>query len=157
MKAFLWNIALAAIWAFASGDLSPANFGIGFALGFAVLWLARGLLGVTGYFGRIPYLLELIVFFFWELLIANLRVAFDVVTPRHHMRPGIIALPLDAETDLEITLLANMISLTPGTLSLDVSADRKTLFIHSMYISDLERDKQQLKSGFERRLLRVLR
>ena len=157
MSAFVWNVALAAMWAFASVDLSPGNFAVGYAVGFGALWLARDLLGETTYFARIPRLVGFLAYFLWELLLANLRVAYDVVTPRHHMRPGIIALPLDARTDLEITLLANVISLTPGTLSLDVSADRRVLYIHSMYIGDVENDKRKLKQGFERRILELLR
>lgn len=49
------------------------------------------------------------------------------------MKPGVIALPLSARTEMEITLVANLISLTPGTLSLDVSDDRKVLYIHAMF------------------------
>jgi multicomponent Na+:H+ antiporter subunit E len=84
-------------------------------------------------------------------------VAFDVVTPRNYMKPGIIGIPLDAETDLEITLLANFITLTPGTLSLDVSTDKKTLYIHAMYVEDKEAFIRSIKDGFERRLLDILR
>jgi multicomponent Na+:H+ antiporter subunit E len=75
------------------------------------------------------------------------------------MRPGIIAIPLDARTDLEITLLANLITLTPGTLSLDVSADRRVLYVHVMYIDndDIEAVRRSIKDGFERRVLEVLR
>ena len=104
-----------------------------------------------------PRLMELLVYFLWELLVANLRVALDVVTPRHRMRPGIIAVPLDAKSDGEITLLANLLTLTPGSLSLGVSADRRTLFVHSMYIRSVEHEKQSIKNGLERRLLKVLR
>lgn len=95
--------------------------------------------------------------FLWEVLLANLRLAYDVVTPRYHMRPGIIALPLDAETDVEITLLANLISLTPGSLSLEVSADHKVLYIHAMYIDDVHAVQQRLKRSFERRVIEVTR
>jgi multicomponent Na+:H+ antiporter subunit E len=157
MTAFLWNIGLAAVWALAVGALTLGNLLIGFAFGYVVLWLVRRPLGTAEYCVRIPQLVEFMLYFLWELLKANLRVAFDVVTPRHYMRPGILALPLDAESDMEITLLANTISLTPGTLSLDVSPDRKTLYLHHMYISDRERQIQAIKSGFERRLLRLLR
>jgi multicomponent Na+:H+ antiporter subunit E len=73
------------------------------------------------------------------------------------MRPGVVALPLEAKTDGEITLLAGLITLTPGTLSLDVSADRKFLYVHSMYIDDPEREKERLKRRFEKRLLEMLR
>jgi multicomponent Na+:H+ antiporter subunit E len=88
---------------------------------------------------------------------SNLRVARDVLTPKQYMRPGVVALPLEAKTDGEITLLAGLITLTPGTLSLDVSADRKFLYVHSMYIDDPEREKERLKRRFEKRLLEMLR
>ena len=157
MTAFLWNLFLAAVWALASGEFSLTNLVIGFVLGYAALRLGRNVLHSSSYAARVPRLIEFVLFFLWELLLANLRVAYDVLTPTHHMRPGIIAFPLDASTDGEITLLANLISLTPGTLSLDVSADRKTLFIHSMYLRDAESEKRRIKTGIERRLLELLR
>ncbi len=100
---------------------------------------------------------EFILFFIWDLILANLRVAWDVITPRGYKRPGVIAIPLDARTDLEITLLANFITLTPGTLSLDVSADRSLLYIHAMFIDDPDTLRREIKQGLERRLLEVLR
>ena len=74
-----------------------------------------------------------------------------------HGRPAILAIPLDVKTDLEITAFANLITLTPGTLSLEVSEDRKTLYIHAMYVDDINLFKERLKKGLERRLLQVLR
>jgi multicomponent Na+:H+ antiporter subunit E len=84
-------------------------------------------------------------------------VAYDVITPKMYMTPGIVRMPLDAKTDLEITLLANIISLTPGTLSLDVSDDKKVLYIHAMYITNRQSFIDGIKLGFERRLLSILR
>lgn len=101
---------------------------------------------------RLPYLVAFIGYFIWELVRSNIRVAWDVITITHYMKPGILAVPLEAETNLEITLLANFISLTPGTLSLDVSSDHKVLFVHAMYLTDIDDFK-----AVERRLLRVLR
>jgi multicomponent Na+:H+ antiporter subunit E len=100
---------------------------------------------------------EFLLYILWETLLANLRVARDVITPSYYTRPGIIALPLDAETDTEITWLANLLSLTPGTLSLDLSEDRKELYVHVMFLHDVDKVKEQIKSGFERRLLELLR
>jgi multicomponent Na+:H+ antiporter subunit E len=107
---------------------------------------------IVRFASKLLALFVLIVYFIWEVIRANLRVAFDVLTLKHYMRPGILAIPLEAKTNLEITVLANMISLTPGTLSLDVSSDRKVLYVHAMYLEEPEEFKR-----FERRLLRVLR
>jgi multicomponent Na+:H+ antiporter subunit E len=111
------------------------------------------------YFKKLPLGAGLVLYFLKELILASLRVTYDVLTPTHHMNPGIIALPLDATSDLEITLLANMITLTPGTLSLDVSDDKKTLYIHEVYImnGDIEAKKREIKNGFERRILKLTR
>jgi multicomponent Na+:H+ antiporter subunit E len=86
-----------------------------------------------------------------------LRVARDVVTRKTYRRPGIVAVPLDAKTDAEITVLALFISLTPGTLAIDVSDDRKVLYVHEMFITDPEEVRRQLKAGFERYVLALLR
>jgi multicomponent Na+:H+ antiporter subunit E len=157
MISFVWNMLLAIVWAFAIGEITLGNIVIGFALGYLVLWLGGDLLGSTWYCARVRRVADFLLFFVWEVLVANVRVAYDVLTPTFHMRPGIIALPLDARTDGEITLLANFISLTPGSLSLEVSPDRKFLYVHVMYLGDPEAEKKRLKDGFERRLLEVLR
>lgn len=108
-------------------------------------------------FRRVPALLRFVLFFLWELWLANLRVARDVLTPGYSMRPAVLAVALTARTDLEITLLANLISLTPGTLSLDVSTDRRMLYIHAMYVDDPEDYRRYIQHEFERRLLEVFR
>ncbi|REK18424.1 MAG: Na+/H+ antiporter subunit E [Planctomycetota bacterium] len=154
---FLWNLLLALAWAFAVGVPSTGNLLLGFALGWGVLWLGRSILGSGDYTRRIAKIAEFAVFFAWKLLVANIRVARDVLTVKNYMQPAILAVPLDARTDAEIVLLANLISLTPGTLSLDVSHDRRFLYVHSMYTDDPEQAKLQLKQGFERRVLEVLR
>lgn len=159
MSMFLWNILLALTWAALSGNFTAGSFAIGFGLGYLVLWMAQRVLGRSKYFVKVHQALRFALFFLWELVLANLRVAYDVVTPTHHSRPGVIAIPLDAKTDLEITMLANLITLTPGTLSLDVSADRQFLYIHAMYIDndDIDAVRRKIKNGFERRLLELLR
>ncbi len=79
-------------------------------------------------------------------------------SPLQSMRTGIVAVPMEHDlTDLEITTLANLISLTPGTLTLDVSADRRVLFVHAMDASDPEEVRREVKQGFERRVRGLLR
>jgi multicomponent Na+:H+ antiporter subunit E len=106
---------------------------------------------------KVWLVVELTLYFLWELFRANLRVARDVVTPKHYKRPGVVAVPLDVRTSSEITLLACLITLTPGTLSLDVSRDRSVLYIHEMFITDPDDVRRSVKEGFERRVLEVFR
>lgn len=158
---FLWNILLAFAWVMLFGKFTLVNLMLGFILGYLALLLlvAGGVVQQQSYVIKLPKVVSFAGFFIWELTLANLKIAHDVLTPTHHMVPGVIGIPLEARTDAEITLLANLISLTPGTLSLDVSSDRKTLYIHAMYIDegDIEEQRRKLKDGFERRLLEIMR
>ncbi len=157
MNGFLWNILLAVVWAAITGDFAPGNLILGFALGFLLLFVTRRMTGTGDYARKLGQALLLLAYFFWELLLSNLRVASDVLRPRLHLRPGVVAVPLDASTDAEIVLLANLITITPGSLSLDVSADRRTLYLHVMTFEDPEAVRHKVKEGFERRILAVTR
>ncbi len=157
MGAVLWNIILALIWVAATGVISFANLAAGFLLGAIILFFTRRVVGAPNYFRRIRQVISLVLFFFWELILSNLRVAYEVLTPGLQFQPGIVAIPLEAKTDAEITLLSNMITLTPGSLSLDVSGDRKVLYLYIMNIKDVEEARKSIKDGFERRLLAAMR
>ncbi len=155
---FLTNILLTIIWVFLTGSFEVVNFVFGFIVTFLILWIISSKDSQTEkYFKLIPKLISFIFFFLWEVIKANIQVAYEVITPQNKMKPGIVALPLDAKTDTEITLLANLITLTPGTLSLDVSEDKKVLYIHAMYVYDKQEFINEIKNGFERKLLGILR
>lgn len=157
MIALIWNIALALIWMALTGSFTGANLVLGFVLGYLVIAMTLGRKpAVRKYLVKVPQFFGFVGYFFWELLLSNLKVAYDVLTPTHHMCPGVIAMPLDAVSDAEITIVANLISLTPGTLSLDVSTDKKVLYIHVMYLDDRESVIQSIKV-LEARALQVLR
>jgi len=157
MTFLLWNIVLALSWAGLTEEVTAMNLTVGFVLGFVILFVTRRLLRPSRYFPKVRQIFDLAAVFTWELLRANLRIAYEVITPTHYMKPGVVAIPLDVETDAEITLLANLITLTPGTLSLDVSQDRRVLYIHAMYVDDVEELRRSIKNGFEKRVMEVLR
>lgn len=153
---FLSNILLTFVWVALTGDFSFENYLFGFFLNFHILWLITIGRKRSKYFLIVPKVIILLVYFLYELIKANIEVAYEVITPKFKMTPGIIMVPLDIKSDIGITMLANMISLTPGTLSLDVSNDKKVLFVHAMYIKDREKFIRGIKNGFERRILEVL-
>ena len=156
MNAFSWNLVLALIWASVSGEFSLFTLTVGFVLGYLILGFAlRDVPGFAQYGRKVPKVLLLLLLFLRDLVLSNLRVAYDVLTPTHYMNPAVVAIPLDAKTEGAITILANMISLTPGTLSMDVSSDRKVLYLHVMYLDNEEDLKRQIKS-LETRIIEIL-
>ena len=156
MKPVLWNVLLALFWAVATGAFTFTNLLLGFGVGLMILAAAQRAGGPENYLAACWRWIDLAAFFIWELFVANLRVAYDVLTPGHQMRAGVVAVPLDARTNAEIVVLTSLISLTPGTLCLDISSDRKELFIHSMYIDEVDAFRRSIKEGLERRVLRAM-
>ncbi len=158
-------IILTILWACLVGEFSWANLGVGFAISLLILFIASRSMG-TSYiqFGRSGNILRrtailgyFIAFFLKELVIASLTVFRSVVSPFSFLQPGIVAVPLDLKTSAEITLLANLITLTPGTLSLDVSTDKKVLYVHTIRMDDPESFRISIKDGFEKRVMEVMR
>jgi multicomponent Na+:H+ antiporter subunit E len=96
--------------------------------------------------------LALAAFFAWELLIANLRVAADVLWGNSRIRPAVVAIPLDITTDGEILLLSMLINITPGSVTIDLSDDRRTLYVHVMHMKSADETRREIKEGFERRV-----
>lgn len=97
---------------------------------------------------------RLVGLFFYELAMSVKDVAITVLNPRRPIQSAILAVPLDLKSDAGITLLANMITLTPGTTSLHVSKDRKTLYCHVLHASN--ESVRQIKDGFEKSVKQVL-
>lgn len=157
MTLFLANILLAVAWGAMTGSFDALNLAFGFVLGAFALALIREQLGTDGYFGRGYRVIGLIWLFLKELVKSAVKVAVTVLTPKLDLKPGIIAFPLSLERDIEITLLANLITLTPGTLSIDVSDDRKTLYVHCIDVPDVDAAIADIRDGFERRIQEVFR
>lgn len=158
MQHFLLNIGLAAVWGALMGSFDAVTLAAGFLVGYVVLWAVQPALGPSAYVIGVWRALAFVVFYLAELVWSSVEVAVDVCRPRLRMRPGVVDIPLRARTDAEITVLANLISLTPGTLSLDVSADRRILYVHAM---DLDEGPDALRAdvrdALESRVLTLLR
>ncbi|AXS39924.1 Na+/H+ antiporter subunit E [Breoghania sp. L-A4] len=158
MGLFLINILLAAAWGAVTGSFSPLSLVFGFVLGAAVLYMIREQIGTGGYFVRSWRVFILVWTFIYELVLSAVRVAKIVCTPDlSTLQPGIIAYPLTVDRDFEITLLANLITLTPGTLTVDVSEDRKVLYVHCIDVPDPEATITDIREAFERKILEAFR
>lgn len=162
LDTLLLNVLLGLAWVALTGDFSPENFVGGLVLGYlAVRLLYRGRTGQT-YLLSVRKLIGFIAFFTWQVIKANVSMLITVIAATFsrrtkRMRPAVIAIPLDIERDLSITLLANVITLTPGTLTLDVSDDKHVLYVHTVYVpEDIEAFRREIKNGFEKRIKDLL-
>ncbi len=153
---FFLNVILALAWCLLHDEISLRQFVIGFLVGLlAMLFFPRSFHQERRYFRKAALSVRLVLFFVKELLIANWTVVRQVLALKLAIRPGIVAYPLSLQNDVLITLLANMITLTPGTLSVEVAPDRQFLFIHFLDVDDVEEEIRIIKDGFERYLLLI--
>ena len=149
----LGSILLALAWAALQGEITLANLLAGYALGCVILaLLARGGVMPSTLTSRMGHAAGLAGFFVWELVLANVRVAADVLRPRTTIQPAVLAIPLDVTTDGEILLLSMLINITPGSVTIDLSEDRRILYVHVMHMVSAEASRREIKEGFERRV-----
>lgn len=158
MTYFAMNLLLALLWA-ALQAFRPLDMVGGFVISYALIWLTRDWLGENArrYTRRVPVFLGFLIYYFRELLTSTVGVIQDLFSDQSTLKPGIIALPLDATTDLEIVLLNNLLIFTPGTLGVHLSEDRAILYVHILNVPDADDARHKIKNGLERRLLEVMR
>lgn len=150
----LLNLLLALAWMALTGEFDPLNFAAGFLLGYLMLRLLQRPEDPKNYFQRAALIIHFAFFYLKELFIANLRVAGTVLSRKMQMTPAVVAIPLEAKSGLSISLLSNLITLTPGSLTLDISADCSVLYVHTMYADDIDEFRLGIKD-LERRVLEV--
>jgi multicomponent Na+:H+ antiporter subunit E len=153
----LLNVFLAFLWMFLQVSFSAQTFVIGYLLGLIVMIGMRRFFKDRFYLHRVWAVTYLFLLFLKELVKANIDVIKLVLRPKLNIRPGIFALETELKSDWEVTLLANLITLTPGTLVVDVSDDNKTLYIHAIDIADVGETVDSIKDSFEKAIMEVSR
>lgn len=151
----LMNILIAVMWMFMQSSYTIGSFIFGYIIGLFALFILRRFLVSEFYLRRVWAFVKLIMLFIVELIKANIDVVKVVLKPRLNHKPGIIAVQTNLETNLEITLLAALISLTPGTVAMDFSDDSKTIYIHALDAPDKDEFIDDIHNSFERAIMEV--
>lgn len=149
------NLIIAMLWMFLSESYSPVSFLIGFIIGAILLFIFNRFFTGTFYLVRIYKVFVLCLIFIRELILSNIDIVKYVYKRQLDFEPGIFSMPIDVKKNWEITLLANLITLTPGTLSVAISEDRSQLFIHAMHIDTKEAAINDIKNTFEKAIMEV--
>lgn len=156
-RQIILNIIIAILWMFLQETYDFIHFLIGYIIGIGLLFLLNRFIPDEFYFKRVWAMIKLLLLFNKELILANVDVVKMVYSPKMEMQPGIIAFPTELKTNWEITLLANLISLTPGTLSVEISHDNAFIYIHAMDLPDTDETIGQIKNTFEKTIMEVTR
>lgn len=153
----LLNLLIAVIWMFLYNDGSASRFTVGYLIGALFIGVFNRFWPHDFYLKKAWAVVRLLALFMKELFLAGWAVIRQILRPRLNVRPGIFALETRLQSDWEVTLLACLITLTPGTLTLDVSRDGRILYIHAMNIEDAALLSEQIKGSFEQAIMEVTR
>ncbi|WP_010273207.1 Na+/H+ antiporter subunit E [Paenibacillus senegalensis] len=153
----LINFIIAFTWMFLHNDWSSSTFVVGYVIGIGIIWILRRFWPGELYLVRLWAALKLLLLFIRELILSCWTVIKQVLQPRMTNRPGIFAYSTSLKTNWEITLPSCLISLTPGTLTLEVSSNNKTLYIHAMDVKEVESLTSQIRGTFEKAIMEVTR
>jgi multicomponent K+:H+ antiporter subunit E len=156
----VWTVLLTLTWLSLNGSASPGQVLIGLALGLGLPYAMQGFWPPTPRksprsiraFGRALAFGALVA---WDVVVANLQVARAVVSPLDRLRPGFAVVPLELEDPRAISVLAHAITLTPGTVTVDVAPDGRSLLVHALDMPDPEAAVRQIKERYERRVREI--
>jgi len=169
MTLFFLNLFIATTWLFLSPKPSINSFIIGFIIGFIMIALLKPIFAKSiylkteslitdGYIKRSLALFYFVIWFTYEFLVANAKIAWAVLTlPNEKIEPNIITLDITKLTTFEIIILTQCITLTPGTTSVHVSEDQNTLHVHAFDARDPSGVRSEIKNGLERKILAFTR
>ncbi len=129
---------LTVVWVTLWEALSWANVTGGVVMAVVVLYLLPPREARTSVGFRSLAAAKLLLYFLWELLVASSQVIWEIITPQDHTRPAVVSVQTRSTVPGHITAVANMVSLTPGTLSLEIDHDTRTIYIHVLHLDSFE-------------------
>lgn len=151
----LLNFILAFTWMFILNTFNASSFIIGWLLGLLLIVMMRRFFPGPLYIRRIWAIIKLVMLFMKELWLANVQVFMLIIKPKLDIQPAIFRYPTRLTNDWEITLLSSLITLTPGTVVMNVSEDKKTLYVHTLHVDDIEEAVSSIRDSFEKAILEV--
>lgn len=149
------SLALWLIWLLLNNTVAPGHILLGAFLAIFIPWFSAAFWQEQVQVRRPWLLTKFVCVVIYEILVANIVVAKLILSRQDKLQPGFLHVPLDLTSPLAISLLANTISLTPGTVTCDLSEDQKTLLIHALHIKDAEATVAGIKNQFEKPLKEI--
>lgn len=145
----LLSAALLPVWLLLNNTVAAGHVLLGAILAVAIPLAIEPFWHRERIFRRPKVLLKLVPLVLWDIVVANVTVAFLVLGPLGRLKPRFIEVPLEVSHPLAISVLASIVTMTPGTVSSQVSADRRHLLVHGLYVPDEAAMVAGIKSRYE--------
>lgn len=149
------TLVLWSIWLLLNNTIGAGHIVLGLILAILIPWLTSGFWPEKIRIRAPLTLLKFLAVVLWDILIANMTVAKLILGRNKNLKPGFFYVDLDVKTSLGISMLANTISLTPGTVSCDLTEDRARLLVHALHVEDIPETVKEIKERYENPLIEV--
>jgi multicomponent K+:H+ antiporter subunit E len=149
------SVFMLLLWLLLANDVTVGQIVLGGILAWLIPWLTQGFWPESLRLRHPLVLMKFVLVVMWDILIANLILAVRILGPMHKLQPAFMQIPLDIHHEFTITLFASTISLTPGTVSADLSMDRRYLLVHSLHVTDTDAAIAEMKQRYEAPLKEV--
>lgn len=162
-RAFYWliphpflTLLLAIVWIFLQNEVSAGMAVFGLILGILIPWVTSIWWPDTPRIFHLGKMARYSLLVLWDIMVANVQVAWIVLTvPNEKLKPAWIAIPLELKQPEAITVLAGTITLTPGTVSADLSDQGRSLLVHVLHTDDPDAVRDEIKTRYEARLKEI--
>ena len=151
------SVVLLVTWLLLNNTVAMGHVVLGVILGMLIPWFTSTFWSEKICLGKIGVFLRFAMIVGFDIVIANITVAKQILSPNDSLKPNFLHIPLDVTHPLGISVLASAISLTPGTVSTDLSKDQKTLIVHALHVEDMDAEIAAIKSRYERPLMEVFK
>jgi multicomponent K+:H+ antiporter subunit E len=151
----LLSFILWLIWLLLNNTVDPAHMILGAVLAIFIPWFTSAFWPEKVRIRRPWLLIKYIVIVLYQILVANVVVAKLILSRQDKLQPGFLHVPLELESSIAIAILANTITLTPGTVTCDLSDDRRSLLIHALHVKDPQATVNEIKQMFEKPLQEI--
>jgi multicomponent Na+:H+ antiporter subunit E len=156
----IYVLALTLLWLALTGQFTLGNVLLGLLLALVVRAVVRrpdqGATGAGWTERRLYHAFDLLAFFFWEVVVSGISIALEIVRPRMRLSPAVLAIPVRRYSPTGVMLLANLITMTPGTLSLHADEAEEVLYVHAMQVEDTDEFRAKVQNTFARRVWEVM-
>ncbi len=145
----IFSFVLLVVWLLLNNTLSAGHILLGSVIALVLPWATAGFWAEQLHLHKPGLALRFLLLVLWDITVANIQVAKLILSPRRKLRPAFIHYPLDMDNDFAITVLAATISLTPGTVSIDVNGDHSVLLLHGLDVDDEAALIAEIKRRYE--------
>lgn len=151
----LMSLALTLVWLLLVNEVAFGQVLLGLAFGVFIPWFTNAFWPERPRLARPGKILALMTHLLYDIVVANLVVARTILSPRLDIHPAFIDYPVELRNEFAITVLANVIALTPGTVAAGLSDDRRMILIHALDVTDPEALVAMLRDRYEKPLLEI--